>query len=247
MIHVERYGTGAETYVCVHGWGGNHLTYAPLAPFVPGTVSLYAVDLPGYGRSPHPPEWSLETIGRSIAGVLDRIDAPSLTMVGNCSGAVLALVAAELAPARVHRVVLIDAFAFTPWYFKIFVHPVAGEVAYRSTFANPLGRWLTNLSLRHRRTAETDLTGSFRDIDPGVSLRYLRLLDAIPDVRRFGAITVPVDLLHGAHTFTAVKDSLQVWQRLWPEARTWRIEGAGHLPLEEMPAAVAAILFAADS
>ena len=96
--------------------------------------------------------------------------------------------------------------------------------------------------------------------DPALALRFVEAVeDAIrriqerpsawrvleDDVRRFGAITAPVDLLHGANTFTAVKDSLLVWQRLWPEARTWRIEGAGHLPLEEMPAAVAAILFAA--
>jgi pimeloyl-ACP methyl ester carboxylesterase len=164
-------------------------------------------------------------------------------MVGNCSGAVVGLVAAEMAPARIHRVVLIDAFAFMPWYFRVFVPPVVGEVAYRSTFANPVGRWATNVSLRHRRQAETHLTDFFRDIDPQVSLRYLRLLQAIPDVSRFAAVNAAVDLLHGANTFTAVKDSVAMWQRLWPQARTWRIEGAGHLPLEEVPSAVADILF----
>lgn len=244
MTYVHRYGTGADAFLCVHGWGGSHETYAPLAALVPASATLYAVDLPGYGRSTRPMDWSADAVGASVARALSDIDVDDVTLVGNCSGAVFALIAAQLTPARVRRIVMIDAFAFVPWYFKVFVHPVYGQVAYRSTFGNPVGRFCTNASLRNRRTAETHLTDSFRDIPADVSLQYLRMLDDIGNIDRFGGINAPVDLLYGANTFAAVKESVRRWQTLWPQARTWELEGAGHLPIEEAAPVVARILFA---
>ena len=110
------------------------------------------------------------------------------------------------------RLVLIDPFAFLPWYFKVFVHPRIGHIAYHSTFANPVGRWLTNASLRNRRAAETDLTGSFRELDHDVSLRYLEMLDAIDGIARFSTISAPVDIAYGERTFAAVKQSVEQWR-----------------------------------
>lgn len=244
MTYVHRYGSGADAYLCVHGWGGTHRTYAPLAGLVPRSASVFALDLPGYGRSSPPTDWSADTVGASVARVLMEVDSGDVTVVGNCSGAVFALIAARLVPDRVRRIVLIDAFAFLPWYFKVFVHPVYGEVAYRSTFANPVGRFFTNASLRNRRSADTHLTDSFRDIPAEVSLQYLRMLDAIGGIDRFAGIHAPIDLLYGAKTFAAVRESVRRWQTLWPQARAWELEGAGHLPIAEAAPAVAGILFA---
>jgi pimeloyl-ACP methyl ester carboxylesterase len=244
MTYVHRYGSGPDSFLCVHGWGGTHRTYAPLAELVPASASLFALDLPGYGRSSPPLHWSADVVGEAVARVLPEIDSSDVTIVGNCSGAVFALIAAQLAPDRVRRIVLIDAFAFVPWYFKVFVHPVYGELAYRSTFANPVGRFFTNASLRNRRSADTHLTDSFRGIPTEVSLEYLRMLDAIGTVDRFAGIHAPVDLLYGAKTFAAVRESVRQWQALWPQARPWELEGAGHLPIAEAAPAVADILFA---
>lgn len=244
MTYVHRYGTGAAAFLCVHGWGGTHQTYAPLAGHVPRSASVFALDLPGYGRSSPPTDWSAGTVGAAVAGVLSEIDSADVTVVGNCSGAVFALIAAQLAPDRVRRIVLIDAFAFVPWYFKVFVHPRYGEMAYRSTFANPIGRFFTNASLRNRRSGDTHLTESFRKIPAEVSLQYLRMLDQIGNIDRFAGIHAPIDLVYGAKTFAAVKDSVGRWQALWPQARAWELEGAGHLPIEDAGPAVAAILFA---
>lgn len=242
-MHVERYGSGPDVFFCIHGWGGSHLTYAPLAPCVPSTASLYAADLPGYGRSPRPHRWSVDAVGEQIAWTLHRIEAPDLTLVGNCSGAIFALVAAMLRPERIRRVVLIDAFAFLPWYFKVFVHPRIGRVAYRSTFANPAGRWMTNASLRSRRASATHLTQSFSRVDHEVSLRYLEMLDAIDGISRFASVPGRIDVAYGERTFAAVKTSARQWQALWPHARQWPLAGAGHLPIVEATQPVASLLF----
>jgi pimeloyl-ACP methyl ester carboxylesterase len=243
-MHVHRFGGGPDAFFCLHGWGGSHLTYGPLAPHVPSSAALYAADLPGYGRSAPPSTWSAEAIGDHVAEAIVGLGVAPVTLVGNCSGAVFGLIAAQRRPDLVGRIVMVDAFAFLPWYFKIFVHRRVGAIAYRSTFANPVGRWLTNASLRKRRAAGTDLTHSFRAVDHEVSLRYLEALDAIDGISRFRAVSSPVDIVYGERTFGAVKTSAAQWQTLWPQARRFELAGAGHLPIEEATRALASILFA---
>lgn len=246
-MHVERYGRGADAYFGLHGWSGDHTTYAPLAPFVPARASLFSADLPGCGRSPRPRAWSLDALADEVAAAVSEAAPTSVTLVGTCSGAVLALLAATRLPGRVERLVLVDPFAYMPWYFRIFCAGELGRRAYGATFANPLGRWATNQSLRGRRTPETDLTGGFRGVDHDAALSYLRLFAGAGRVDEFRDVRVPVDLLYGAKTFGAVKRSVALWRGVWPHARAWRLDGAGHLPIREAPERVGAILFGGEA
>jgi pimeloyl-ACP methyl ester carboxylesterase len=252
-MYVERYGAGArELYFGLHGWSGDHRTFAPLAPHLPEGASLYSADLPGCGQSPAPQslnaEWVAGEIAEAIGNVLDAArPRAQVTLVGNCSGAILGLLAAERIKERVSRLVLVDPFAYWPWYFRVFVSRSIGRHAYRSTFANPLGRWLTNQSLRSRRTAATDLTHSFGRIDHDVAQRYLALLAGVGGVERFESLRgLPVDIVYGERTFGAVKKSVRVWQSVWPGARAHVLEGAGHLPILEATEQLARIVFSPD-
>ncbi|MGB9612078.1 MAG: alpha/beta fold hydrolase, partial [Bryobacteraceae bacterium] len=90
-MHVERYGSGSICVLGLHGWSGSHQTFAPLEPWLPPDVSLYAPDLPGYGRSPAPRAWRLELVAAEIASLIRQLAQPSLTLLGNCSGGLLGL------------------------------------------------------------------------------------------------------------------------------------------------------------
>jgi pimeloyl-ACP methyl ester carboxylesterase len=242
-MHVERYGTGERVFFGLHGWGGDHSTFAPLAAMMPTDATLYAADLPGYGRSPAPRRWSIEAIAEEVIASIAETRAPRVTLIGNCSGAIAGLAAAESLGQRTERLVLIDPFAFVPWYFRIFAAGEFGKAAYYSTFANPLGRWLTNRSLARRRTAQSDLTRSFGEVNHAAALRHLALLAEISSVERFANLTMPIDLLYGERTFRAVKQSVSIWLDLWPQACAIEISGAGHLPIEEATAELAQIIF----
>jgi len=241
-MHIECYGSGSRVYFGLHGWSGDHATFAPLTRYLPAGFALYSADLPGYGRSPAPRRWELAEITDEIASAVVAIDS-SVTIIGNCSGAVFALLAAERLPLRIERLILIDPFAYLPWYFKIFLHKRIGRYAYYSTFANPVGRWLTNLSLSKHRTAETDLTESFVSVRHDVAYRYLELLGELDGVARFSRLSLPVDLIYGARTFGAVKESIAVWRGVWPHARCHELAGAGHLPIQEATRQLSEIVF----
>jgi pimeloyl-ACP methyl ester carboxylesterase len=242
-MFVERYGQGDRTFFGLHGWSGDHTTFAPLANYLPADAALYSADLPGCGRSQPPREWSLEELTNEIAAEINKLNSPATTIIGNCSGAILALAAMPLIAERVDRLVLIDPFAYAPWYFKVFVATPIGKYAYYSTFANPIGRWITNLSLRRHRTEATDLTGAFRAVDHRASYQYLRILLALDEIERFAWIRRPIDIVCGERTFGAIKRSIGMWRTVWPHAMVFEIEGAGHLPIEETTEDLCKIVF----
>jgi pimeloyl-ACP methyl ester carboxylesterase len=244
-MFVQRYGQGERIFFGLHGWSGNHTTFAPLAQFLPPEATIISPDLPGYGQSPPPREWTLGVLADEITAEVEKLYT-TVTLIGNCSGALLGLSAMELRPQlaeRINRLVMIDPFAYLPMYFKLFVTPPFGKYAYLSTFANPIGRWITNLSLKGHRTEETDLTGSFRHVDHRVSYRYLELLASIDSIERWRGIRVPVDIVFGERSFGAIKKSVEMWKGIWPQARAFELAGAGHLPILEAAEALSRIVF----
>ena len=246
-MYVERYGRGEPRCFALHGWGGSHRDFAPLAAHMPARVSLLSADLPGTGRSPAPREWSLRSIVDEICEAVEAFAAfdsrEGATLVGNCSGAILALLVAEKLKGRIGRLVLVDPFAYMPRYFRLFTNRSIGRRAYDATFANPFGRWITNQTLRRRRTPGSDLTASFNDTNHEAARRYLALFSEMEGVERFKDLRLPIDLAYGERTFGAVRRSVEMWRAVWPQARAWRLEGAGHLPLQEAAGELCEIIF----
>lgn len=242
-MYVKRYGTGGRIFFGLHGWSGDHTTFAPLEPYLPADASLLSVDLPACGQSPAPARWTLDCLASEIAAEVERAGSGGITLIGNCSGAILGLIAMPRIDGLVDRLVLIDPFAYTPWYFRIFISTSLGKYAYYTAFANPVGRLIANLSLQNHRTDRTDLTASFRGVDHESTLRYLKLLDGIGGIGGFSGVRQPIDIVYGEKTFGAVKKSLGMWKAIWPQAVGHELAGAGHLPIEEATEELSRIVF----
>jgi pimeloyl-ACP methyl ester carboxylesterase len=239
-LFLKKYGCGEQHYLGLHGWSGSHRTFDPLLKYLPSDVSLHVVDLPGCGSSPATP-WTIEAFDRAISRVICSL-AP-VTIIGQCSGGLLSMHAALQVPGAVRRFVLIDPLAHWPWYFRAFTVPAAGRLLYHATFANPAGRWLTNAGLRGRRAAGTNLTEGFGSSPHDALLGHLDVLSQIPEPHVFGSLRQPVDIAYGRRTFRAVRDSIPVWRKLWPQATVTELDGAGHLPLLEATKALSGIIF----
>lgn len=245
-MEIVRWGNGPRTYLGLHGWGGNRTTFEPLRLRLPEDVSFWSGDLPGYGASPAPAAITeaavVEEIAAAVAVVI-RESGVKPVLVGNCLGAILALSTAKRIGAQLAGVLGLDAFPFMPWYFRVFTLGAFGRRVYLATFASDLGRRLTNQALAARRTENSDLTASFARVDHEVTLAYLRVLRGVGGPESFAGLELPVRLVHGAHTFSAVKTGGEFWRRALPQVRVIELPEAGHLPLQEAPEAVAHEVF----
>lgn len=231
-MRFERYGHGPCAFLCLHGWNGNHATFKPLAAGLPDEVSLWCPDIPAGG--------SLAEITNSLEALAGAMPKP-LRIVGICSGALHGLLLAERTP--VERIVMIDAFAYWPAYFRIFLAPVWGRYAYLTTFANPLGRWLANCSLARHRNHSTNLTEGFSRVDHAETYRQLQLLTEIHAPEGFRHINAHVEIVYGERSFTAIRRSAAIWKNVFPSAPEHRLAGAGHLPLLEATGQLRRIIF----
>ncbi|WP_343224994.1 alpha/beta hydrolase [Luteimonas sp. MC1895] len=102
---------GAPRVLALHGWLDNAASFAPLAPFLQG-LDLVVPDLPGHGRSDHLPRGMDYSFAGAVHGVLDIADAlgwEHFTLLGHSMGAGIASLVAAACPARVQRLVAIEA------------------------------------------------------------------------------------------------------------------------------------------
>lgn len=235
-------GRGARTFVALHGWSGDHRTFDPLQAYLPADARVLSLDQPGFGATEAPEAWTYDAFCAPLLAALDREGVERATLVGNCAGAVIALELALRAPERFERLVLVDPFAFVPWYFRLLTGAL-GRLFYWTAFANPIGRLITNLALASKRREDTDLTEGFEAIRHDVAFEYLRLLCRDADVNRYARLEMPITILHGARTFDAVKRSVDVFEALWPQLERHELDGAGHLPIREAAVAVARLGF----
>jgi len=242
-MFIKRYGEGNNIFIGFHGWSGDHRTFEPLIPFIPEDSSFYSYDLPGCGNSPEPENWDIETLTSTLLDSLEYFDNHPITFIGNCSGAIIGLLSAKKKMDLFFRLVLIDPFAYMPWYFSLFLNKSFGQKAYNLTFANPIGRRITNASLKNKRSGQTNLTKSFEEVNHNSVYKYLQLLDEVGNASRFKGINIPIDILYGENTFKAVKNSIEIWKEVLPQACFHELKKAGHLPIEEAPEQVSEILF----
>ena len=246
MFWVEQ-GAGARGCLALHGWAGTHRDFVAVAAKRPPGWRFCAVDLPGCGASPPPRAWTLEAIAGELAHEVRARGLAGLTVAGYCSGALVALALAQAAPDCVARLVLIDPFAFLPWYFRIFTLGAAGRAAYRATFADARGRRWVNRILQRRQGREADFAAAFAGVDHAVELAYLRLFARLGSLRPFQALTLPVNLVYGEYTFRAVRASVRMGRRYWPQARVRVLPGVGHLPLVKAAGRLVEIIMPAAS
>jgi pimeloyl-ACP methyl ester carboxylesterase len=216
---------------------------------LPEAVSFYSYDLPGCGETPEPSSWEIREVARSLAKELVKLEKDNLTLVGSCTGGLMAVfVARELAEmgreSVVRRLVMIDPFAECPWYFRLFLIPGLGGLMYRTAFANPVGRWITNAMLKAKRTGDVNLTESFGQVNHRVTLNYLRMFERAGAPEQFQGLMIPTDIICGQKTFGAVKLAVERWGRVWPKATMHILPRVGHLPIDEGTEMVERILFA---
>jgi pimeloyl-ACP methyl ester carboxylesterase len=111
-LRVRRWGAAdAPAVLCVPGLSANLCGFDRLAErLAGGTLQLVAVDLRGRGRSEvtGAGTYGWRNHARDVLGIADAVGAPSFAVIGQSSGAAIAMTCAQLEPSRVEQLVLVD-------------------------------------------------------------------------------------------------------------------------------------------
>jgi pimeloyl-ACP methyl ester carboxylesterase len=236
--------------ILLHGIGSSIYTWKDTLPLLAAHHDVIAMDLPGFGDSGVPEHPTGETATRSVLGLMDRLGIARASIVGNSLGGAIAVALDARAPARVDRLVLIDAAGYNfALADRPFVLRLAAGVPAPLAEVLPL-RPLVTLALRQ-------VFHDDRLVTPERLAEYLAPLRRPGAAAAFRALVLGTDDLGFPEVVRSVHaPTLVIWGRYdtWipardaarfaadiPGARVVFVE-AGHMPQEERPQETAALI-----
>src|SRR2546425_1136982 len=152
--------------VLVHGLGGFAASWRHNIPSLAARATVYAVDLPGFGRSGKPSAaYSLAYFARALHAFLDAVGVTQVSLVGHSLGAAVALTYALTRPARVERLALrsgcVPGFGWQPgWRARLMATP-----GLRNALARCGAPPLSPAALARGRVRLLDACGHFPHIE----------------------------------------------------------------------------------
>jgi pimeloyl-[acyl-carrier protein] methyl ester esterase len=254
-LYTESSGRGAPL-VLLHGWAMNLRVFDDLRARLTQRYAVTALDLPGHGASPWPPDCTLARQLELIAAVIP----PDATLIGWSLGGQLALALAAEPMRRVRRLVLI---ASTPRFTQADGWQYGLAPATLRQFAQALEHDATqaladfiDLQVRGGNNA-AQLRAALRDALDGhgrAQLPALRAglgLLADNDLREQAArIEIPALVLAGRNDCVVPWEAAQALAALLPHAQWQSVRRAGHAPFlshpDETGAAVLQFLASTD-
>ena len=260
-VHYKEQGAGPRAVLLLHGLGASTFTWQAVMPALAAHGRVIALDRPGFGLTsrPLPGEWtdlnpySPEGQVALVLGVLDALAIERAVLVGNSAGGTLAAQIALAHPERVEALILVDAAIYqgggTPAFLAPLLHtpqaehlgPLVGQA-----FINNLPQFIRSFWADPNRITPATVAGyqkpfQAENADRGFwqVLAASRSADLVP---RLAQLTQPALVVTGAQDTTVPVEQSQQLARALPNAQYAALENCGHLPQEECPAALTAVL-----
>lgn len=224
--------------VLLHGAGGMHLYWPPEVRRMKG-LQVYALDLPGHGRSDQ--SGGLQDIASHADAVIDWMNAlqlPAAVFVGHSMGGAIALKLALDYQEQVSGLALISSAANLP------VNPcLLDDASHPTTFAKAVGN-IVQWSFSSQASERLVELARHRMLEtrPSVLHSDLRACDRFDVRERVKEITKPTLIICGSEDRMAPLRNSQFLSLTIPRSTLKVINGAGHMLMLERPAVIAQAL-----
>ena len=245
LLHLRVDGpTTAPALVLLHGMGASLHTWEDWAQSLAGEYRVIRLDLPGSGLSPPDSKndySDLRTLHLLLA-VMDRLEVPRASFIGNSMGGRLAWAMAAQHPDRVVKLVLVSPDGFASPGFE---YDKAPEVpGWLQAMRYLLPRAVLRMNLLPAYANPDKLTAALLDRyhdlmrAPGARAALLQrmqqtvLRDPVPLLHK---IQAPTLLLWGEQDRMIPIANADDYLKAVAGSRLVRLPGIGHLPQEEDP------------
>jgi pimeloyl-ACP methyl ester carboxylesterase len=219
--------------VLVHGLGGSAEDWRNLAPhFARAGYRVYMLDLPGYGRSQRPPDFSYSVRDQAavVIGFMDLLGLGRVTLGGWSMGGWIAQLVAARQPQRVARLMLFNSAGLRVqpvWDTRLFTPTSARQLGQLEALLMPqppvlpgfVARDILRVSATHAWVIQRALASmlSGRDVTDRLLMR----------------LKMPVLIAWGAQDRIMPLSQGQAMHRIIPQSKLIVADGCGHLaPLQ---------------
>jgi pimeloyl-ACP methyl ester carboxylesterase len=215
-------GGSGDPVVVLHGWGGRIESMAPVITCLQRDHRVIAIDLPGFGESPPPPEaWGTRDYAAYVSRCLAGLGIERAHFVGHSYGAKTSLYLAATQPQLVDKLVAVGSSGLrTPPSLKARMKRMASRGARVLGNAGPPGRRLRDSIYERIASDDYKQAGEMRQ-----TLVKVVNEDLTPILSRIGASTL---LVWGTKDDAVPVAHARTMERLIPDAGLVLFEGAGH-------------------
>lgn len=250
-VRYVRKGSGPAV-VLIHGFASSLFTWKDVLPTLAESHDVVAIDLPGFGGSDIRRPLDGAAYPAVVFAVMDRLAIDRAAVVGNSLGGSVAVAMAAERPERVRALVLIDSAGFNfdpgdrPALLRLVAAPGVGEALEKL----PLRRRLVAAGLEQVFFDDTRVTEERIDeyaapmMRPGATQAAAELLTSpgppfLDVVRR---VRAPTLVLWGRDDTWIPVAHAQRFTEAIPASKAVILESCGHVPQEERPAEVGALI-----
>ena len=107
QIHRERWGSGEEKILFLHGWGCTGAMMKSAADALAPNAQVMTIDFPGFGESDRPPEpWGVPEYAEAVRVLLQEEDFISCSVVAHSFGGRVAIWLASEYPDLIKKIVI---------------------------------------------------------------------------------------------------------------------------------------------
>jgi pimeloyl-ACP methyl ester carboxylesterase len=245
-------GSGAPTFLLVHGFGATHATWRRWLPALERRGRVVLVDLKGFGDSEKPDDGRYGPLDQTklLVDLVLSLGAERLVPIGHSYGGGLVLLTAsalaERAPGLVERLVVIAgaaypqrlppfvALAHTPRLSTLALRLIGAERVIRATFRSVVhdASCVDPVQVRAYAAPLATAAGARALL---AAARQIVPSDLTRVVAGYARIDAPTLLLWGAHDRVVPLATGRRLESEMPDAHLVVLGECGHVPQEERP------------
>jgi pimeloyl-ACP methyl ester carboxylesterase len=253
QTHVVQHGTEGPNIVLLHGMRGWFPTWRHIVPALSACARVSVIDMKGFGLSTLPAfgEYNVDGLAAHVLATLDALGLGAPILVGLSLGGEVAIRVALQAPHRVGGLILLGSTGYTRSDVVqrlIALAPPFLKLTIARLFMRT--RWAAQRNLRRSFARPERVTRALVDLYQkptefaGSEEAFLAMLGApaCPPIReRICQIKVPTLLIWGEKDRIVGGLAPQFCNDL-PHAEFYEVPDAGHVTIEEQPAAVSRLI-----
>ena len=237
-LHYYCAGRRGTPIILIHGLGNSAEVWASMVLLLSKEYLVYALDLPGFGKTPLAPEGAnVHTHVLYLQRFLDALGYPRVTLVGNSLGGWIATHFAAQYPERVSHLYLLNS---------------AGLRREQMNSPYAIDRAAARRSMKHIWGYEMPLPGFLLDAVVRISQlpAYVNFIEGYDPQEELDEVLpqvqVPTTLIWGTRDGLFPSTFAHEFHTSIANSELILLDGVGHMPQVQVPAKVARIILDTD-